>query len=170
MPLGHCGHSTLIYTYISIPYLSTNDILVYVYYWFRMYSKLLKLKSVGTRSVLFIAQERIFVYTMFTRFVSMRTSLKGIISRVTGPLCGEFPSQRPVTRNFDIFFDQCLNKRLSKQLRGWWFETPSRPLRHHSNAVLYDLSNILPYKCSTKSPFLQHTWKNFTKGCIIGES
>ena len=27
---------------------------------------------------------------------------------------GEFPSQRPVTRNFDAFFDLCLNKRLSK--------------------------------------------------------
>ena len=37
----------------------------------------------------------------------------------------EFPSQRPVTRSFDVFFDLCLNKRLSKQSSGWWFETPS---------------------------------------------
>ena len=28
-----------------------------------------------------------------------------------------------------------LNKRLSKQLWGWWFETPSRPLWHHCNAT-----------------------------------
>ena len=28
---------------------------------------------------------------------------------------GEFPSQRPVTRSFDVFFDLHLNKRLSKQ-------------------------------------------------------
>ena len=28
-------------------------------------------------------------------------------------------SQRPVTRNFDIFFDLHLNKRLSKQSRRW---------------------------------------------------
>ena len=28
---------------------------------------------------------------------------------------GEFPAQRPVTRSFDVFFDLCLNKRLSKQ-------------------------------------------------------
>ena len=34
---------------------------------------------------------------------------------------GGFPSQRPVTWNFDIFFDLCLNKRLSKQSWGWWF-------------------------------------------------
>ena len=28
---------------------------------------------------------------------------------------GEFPSQRPVTQSFDVFFDLCLNKQLSKQ-------------------------------------------------------
>ena len=29
---------------------------------------------------------------------------------------GEFPSQRPVIRSFDVFFDMCVsNKRLSKQ-------------------------------------------------------
>ena len=27
------------------------------------------------------------------------------------PVTGEFPSQRPVTRSFDVFFDLCLNKR-----------------------------------------------------------
>ena len=30
-------------------------------------------------------------------------------------LTGEFPAQRPVTRIFDVFFDMCLNKWLSKQ-------------------------------------------------------
>ena len=34
-------------------------------------------------------------------------------------------TQRPVARSFDVFFDLCLNKRLSKQSLGWWFETPS---------------------------------------------
>ena len=61
----------------------------------------------------------------------MMTSSNGNIFRVTGPLCGEFtgpgefPTQRPVTRSFDVFFDLRLNKRLSKQPWGWWFETPS---------------------------------------------
>ena len=41
--------------------------------------------------------------------------------RVTGPLCWEFPSQRPVTRSFDVFFDLRLNKSLRKQSCGWWF-------------------------------------------------
>ena len=31
------------------------------------------------------------------------------------PVTGEFPAQRPVRRSFDIFFDLCQNKRLSKQ-------------------------------------------------------
>ena len=61
----------------------------------------------------------------------MMTSSNGNIFRVTGHLCreftgpGEFPTQRPVTRSFDVFFDLHLNKRLSKQPWGWWFETLS---------------------------------------------
>ena len=43
------------------------------------------------------------------------------------------PAQRPVLRSFDVFFDLRLNKRLSKQSWGWWFETPSRSLWHHCN-------------------------------------
>ena len=49
------------------------------------------------------------------------------------PVTGEFPTQRPVTRSFDVFFDLRLNKRLSKQSWGWWFETPSRSLWRHRN-------------------------------------
>ena len=49
------------------------------------------------------------------------------------PVTGEFPAQKPATRRFDVFFDQHPNVRLSKQSRGWWFETPSRPLWRHSN-------------------------------------
>ena len=52
------------------------------------------------------------------------------------PVTGEFPSQRPVTQSFDVFFDLRLNKRLSKQSWGWWFETPSRLLWRHCNDIL----------------------------------
>ena len=52
------------------------------------------------------------------------------------PVPGEFPAQRPVTRSFDVFFDLRLNKRLSKQSRGWWFETLPRPLWRHSNVLI----------------------------------
>ena len=44
---------------------------------------------------------------------------------------GGFPSQRPVTRSFDIFFDLCLNKWLNNQSRHRWFDKPSRPLWRH---------------------------------------
>ena len=51
-------------------------------------------------------------------------------------ITGEFPTQRPVTRSLDVFFDLCLNKRLSKQWWGWWFETPSCPLWRHCNEYI----------------------------------
>ena len=44
-----------------------------------------------------------------------------------------FPSQRPAMRSFDVFFDQRLNKQLSKQSRCWWFEMPSHSLWCHCN-------------------------------------
>ena len=53
------------------------------------------------------------------------------ISAGNSPVTGEFPTQRPVTRSFDVFFHLRLNKRLSKQSWGWWFETLSRPLWRH---------------------------------------
>ena len=49
------------------------------------------------------------------------------------PVPGEFPTQRPVTRSFDVFFDLRLNKQFSKPSRGWWFETLSRSLWRHRN-------------------------------------
>ena len=51
----------------------------------------------------------------------MMTLSNGNIFRVTGPLCGEFtgpgefPTKRPVTRSFHVYFDLRLNKRLRKQ-------------------------------------------------------
>ena len=74
-------------------------------------------------------------------FAYMMTSSNGNI-HVTGPLWGELsghrwiPSQRPMTRGFDVFFDPCLNKRLSK-VRRWWYKTPSSSLWRHY--ILYEL-------------------------------
>ena len=52
------------------------------------------------------------------------------------PVPGEFPAHRRVTRDFDVFFDLRLNKRLSKQSWGWWFETLSCPLWRHCNDMV----------------------------------
>ena len=52
------------------------------------------------------------------------------------PVIGEFPSQRPVMRSFDVFFDMHLNHKLGKHSRRCLFEIPSHPLWRHCNGVL----------------------------------
>ena len=70
------------------------------------------------------------------------TSSNGNFFRVTGHLCGEFTSPRwiPHTKASDAgfwcFFYLRLNKRLSKQSWGWWFETLWCPLWRHRNVLL----------------------------------
>ena len=63
-------------------------------------------------------------------------------------VAGEFPAQRPVTRNFDAFFDLRLIQQLSKQWRRWWFETQQRSLWRLCNdcpacRTLWDRTRIL---------------------------
>ena len=53
------------------------------------------------------------------------------------PVSGGFPSQRLVTQSFDVFFDLCPNKRLSKQSIRRWFEMPSRSLWRHYNGLIF---------------------------------
>ena len=68
----------------------------------------------------------------------MVTSSKGNISALlalcagNSPVTCEFPAQRPVTRSF-VFIDMRLSKRLDKQHRRRWFETPSRSLWRYCN-------------------------------------
>ena len=50
------------------------------------------------------------------------------------PVNGELPSQTPMTRSFYALLDLRLNKRLSKQWRSRWFDTPSRLLWRHCDA------------------------------------
>ena len=68
------------------------------------------------------------------------------------PVPGEFPAQRPVTWSFDVFFDLRLNKRLSKQWWGWWFETLSLPLWRSRNE--YWGASISCKKSPTPVPFV----------------
>ena len=70
---------------------------------------------------------------------TMMTSSSGNIFRVSGPLCGESTGHRwiPRTKASDVelwyLFYLRLNKRLSKQLWRWWFETLSCSLWRHCN-------------------------------------
>ena len=58
-------------------------------------------------------------------------SFSALLSFCAGnsPVTGDFSTQRPVTRSFDVFFDLRLTKRLGKQSWGWWFETERLRLR-----------------------------------------
>ena len=54
------------------------------------------------------------------------------LSALVALCAGSLPVQRSVTRSFDAFFDLRLNKRMSKQSWGWWFETP----RAHCDVIV----------------------------------
>ena len=101
----------------------------------------------------------------------MTTSSNGNIFRVTGHLCGEFRTQRPVTRSFDVFFHLRLNIRLGKQSWGWWFETP---FAHYDVTVMKGKNAspslgiwVLPFRIDTVSIFREEISKN-EAGLVIG--
>ena len=105
----------------------------------------------------------------------MMTSSNGNIFRVTGPLCGEFtgpgesPTQRTVTRSFDVFFDLRLNKRSSKQPWGWWFETLSWSLWRHCNVNASCIAAFILLPVFTLGNPFAHTGKNITRPfCYLG--
>ena len=96
------------------------------------------------------------------------TSSNGNIFRVTGTLCGEFTGHRWIHRTktsdaelWCVFFDHRLNKRLSKQSRGWWFETPSGSLWRHYNVTGPILITACPW-----SSHSSHRMKIYS-GCLI---
>ena len=68
------------------------------------------------------------------------------------PVTGGFPSQRPVTRSFDVLFDVRLDKRFSKQLRRH---------RTHYDAIVMDIEqtdwpvkhDAIHHTHPTKPPF-----------------
>ena len=73
-------------------------------------------------------------YTLWRHQMKIFSALL-VLREWNSPVTGEFPSQRPVTRSFDVFFDPRPNKRLSKQSRRLWFETSSRSLWRHCNVI-----------------------------------
>ena len=74
--------------------------------------------------------------------IGMMTSSNGNIFHVTCPLWGEstvtvsFPSQRPVTRSFDVLFDLRLNKQFSNCNDFiWWGNPPCQILQWSRGSV-----------------------------------
>ena len=90
----------------------------------RMDSTFLQLQSTGKVRPRFI--------TWWCHQMEPFSTLLDLCAR-NSPVAGEFPSQKSEPRGFEVFFDLSLNKRLSKQSRRQWFETPSRSLWRHYN-------------------------------------
>ena len=108
-------------------------------------------------------------------------SSNGNIFRITGPLCGEFtgpgefPTQRPVTWSFDVFFELRLNKRLSKQPWGWWFETPPWSLWRQCNVgerfpILWCLQGAIRMqtdRITARLLMMQQSYSSFKEALIV---
>ena len=86
------------------------------------------------------------------------------------PVTGDFPSQRPVTRSFDVFFDLRLIKQVSKQSRRG-------DLRHHRThndvTVMCNLLVIWFYKlvnCLSSNPIGDCNWRSSLTRWIFNNS
>ena len=103
----------------------------------------------------YITQRWIFILLISHRStLSMMTSSNGNIFRVTGPLWEESTGHR----SFDVFFDLRLNKRLSKQRRRQWFETPSRSLWRHCYVPCQVSVQTVPEQQSSGFPLIAYDW------------
>ena len=87
-------------------------------------------RAVFIMGILILVRRHLYVVSPHTTFWAL-LALRSGKSLVTG----DFPSQRPVARNFDVFFDFAPEERFSKQSRSRWFKTPSRSLWRHCNAA-----------------------------------
>ena len=132
-------------------------------FWLRMTSRMMELPMGNTGRLGVISMDNSHSITTvyhndlwipprhFTRWRHQMETFSAFLAFCKGnsPVTGEFPTQRPVTRSFDVFFDLHLDKRLSEQSWGWWCETPSRPLWRHCN-------EMEPRETETASP---HAWR-----------
>ena len=71
-----------------------------------------------------MARNKSYFFQWYPWWRHQRRTFSEWLALCTGNLLvtGEFPSQNPVTRNFDVFFDMRLNQQWSKQWRHRWFE------------------------------------------------
>ena len=84
----------------------------------------------------------------------MMTSSNGNIFRVTSALWGESTGHGWISltkasdAEFNIFYDMCLNKLLSKQSGHRWFETPWRPYCFHCIALCWTNIYVFDQICT----------------------
>ena len=78
--------------------------------------------SIATSSVGILLTGQLDIHLFQNMMTSSNGTFPALLTLRAGnsPVTGEFLSQRPATRSFDIFFDIRLNKRLRKQPRFRW--------------------------------------------------
>ena len=104
-----------------------------------------------------------YVFILFDCFMMTKSngnnSVLLALCLQNSPVTGEFASQRPVAQSFDVFFDLLLNKRLSKQSRHQWFETPSPSVWHHCNVMVS--SHLTVYSWQSVHMCYNIKWWNY---------
>ena len=81
------------------------------------------------------------------------------------PVTGEFSTQRPVTRSFDVLFDLPPNKHFGKQSRRQWFETLSRSLWRHCNHLPGHIPCQQEGCAETLNSFRWYTYVGYSTHC-----
>ena len=89
----------------------------------------------GSGSVVWLSQRQWNIPKLQGMMTSSNGNFFALFCVGKPPVTGGFPSQRPVTRSFDVFFDVRLNKCPSNQSRCWRFETWCRSLWCHNNGA-----------------------------------
>ena len=98
-----------------------------------------RFEDTNQKKCLSLSQPQCVARPSWDRLSWWHHQMETISALLTDLWCREFtshqwiPLTKPVMRSFDAFFDLCLNKRLSKQSWGWWFETPSCSLWRYCN-------------------------------------
>ena len=121
--------------YFKVPYAMTKLALIGI--WICISSHIFKLLF-----FMFFSWEAVLIF-MNREIIMAPLSIKQFPRYWPFVVTDEFPSQRLVTRSFDVFFDLRLNKRFSEHSWGWWFETPSHSLWLHRNDYVFNCVHIL---------------------------
>ena len=82
----------------------------------------------GIEAIIWLAQCQLWWRHQMETFSALLALWAG-----NSPVTSEFPSQRPVTWSFDVFFHLHMNKQLSKLWRCQWCEMPTLSLWCYCN-------------------------------------
>ena len=148
----HACHIHQLFTIISSnQHTSVFDIYVRkLWYWTAMCNNVLNRTLLWTKQIVLTTLNIGCMLVGLSDIFAMTTSSNWNILRVTGRLWGESSDDRwsSVTEASDTelwyFFYLRPNRRLSKQFRRGWFETLSRSLWRHCNALPFAILCAMP--------------------------